>query len=95
MPNFNDVARDLVTLNQLADRQVTPALTAGRLPGTVDVDLHVKDAFPLHGSLEVNNRYSADTTPLRINASVNYDNLWQLGHSIGASFQSRRRIRMR
>jgi len=87
VPNFNDVTRDLVTLNQLADRQVTPALTAGRLPGTVDVDLNVKDSPPLHGTLEINNRYSADTTALRINASINYDNLWQLGHSIGTSFQ--------
>jgi hemolysin activation/secretion protein len=87
VPNFNDVTRDLVTLNQLADRQVTPALTAGRLPGTVDVDLNVKDSPPLHGSLEVNNRYSADTTPLRVNGSVSYDNLWQLGQTVGASFQ--------
>ena len=47
----------------------------------------VKDTLPLHGSLELNNRYSADTTPLRVNGSVSYDNLWQLGHSIGFSFQ--------
>jgi len=85
--NFNDVTRDLVALNQLSDRRVTPTLSAGRLPGTVDVDLNVKDSFPLHGSVEVNNRYSADTTPLRVNGSVSYDNLWQLGHSIGGSFQ--------
>ncbi|MDB6080533.1 MAG: hemin-binding protein, partial [Akkermansiaceae bacterium] len=38
-------------------------------------------------SLELNNRYSADTTPLRLNGSLNYDNLWQLGHSLGLSFQ--------
>jgi len=50
--------------------------------------LNVKDTLPLHGSLEINNRYSADTTPLRINGSVSYDNLWQLEHSIGFSFQS-------
>jgi hemolysin activation/secretion protein len=87
VPNFNEVAKDIVTLNQLSDRHVSPALTAGRLPGTVDVDLNVKDTPPLHGSVEINNRYSADTTPLRVNASVSYDNLWQLGHSIGASFQ--------
>lgn len=85
--NFNEVTQDLVILNQLSDRRVTPALTAGRLPGTVDVDLNVKDSAPLHGSVELNNRYSADTTPLRVNGSVSYDNLWQLGHSIGGSFQ--------
>jgi hemolysin activation/secretion protein len=87
VPNFNDVQKDLVTLNQLPDRQVTPTLSAGRLPGTVDVNLNVKDSPPLHGSLELNNRYSVDTTPLRINASASYDNLWQLGHSISGSFQ--------
>ena len=87
IPNFNEVTKDLVTLNQLSDRHVSPALTAGRLPGTVEVDLNVKDSPPLHGSVELNNRYSSDTTPLRVNGSVSYDNLWQLGHSIGASFQ--------
>jgi hemolysin activation/secretion protein len=87
VPNFNNVSKDIVTLNQFPDRRVTPSLRAGETPGTVDVDLNVKDSMPLHGSLEINNRYSANTTPLRINGSVNYDNLWQLGHSIGASFQ--------
>ena len=42
---------------------------------------------PLHGSLELNNRYSADTPSLRLNASLSYDNLWQLGHAIGGSVQ--------
>jgi hemolysin activation/secretion protein len=86
-PNFSQVTHDLATLNNLPDRQVTPVVRPGEAPGTVDVDLNVKDTFPLHGSLELNNRYSADTTPLRVNGSVSYDNLWQLGHSIGFSFQ--------
>jgi hemolysin activation/secretion protein len=77
----------LVALNQLSDRRITPTVRAGEIPGTVDVDLNVKDTMPLHGSLELNNRYSADTSPLRVNGSISYDNLWQLGHSIGASFQ--------
>jgi len=86
-PNFTQVTHDLVALNQLSDRRVTPTLRAGEIPGTVDVDLNVQDTPPLHGSLELNNRYSANTTPLRINGAVNYDNLWQLEHSIGFSFQ--------
>ena len=53
----------------------------------MDIDLNVKDKLPLHGSAELNNRASADTKPLRVNASLSYDNLWQLGHSVGASFQ--------
>ena len=87
VPNFSQVARDLVGLNQNPDREVTPIPRAGAVPGTVDFDLNVKDTPPLHGSLELNNRYSAYTTPLRINGSVSYDNLWQLGHTAGASFQ--------
>jgi hemolysin activation/secretion protein len=85
--NFNDVQREIVALNQLPDRQVTPSLRPGEEPGTVDVDLTVVDKFPLHGSLELNNRYSADTSPLRLNASLSYNNLWQAGHTLGASFQ--------
>ena len=85
--NFNDVQRDIVALNQLADRKVTPSIRAGAEPGTVDVDLNVEDRLPLHGSVEINNRRSANTTPLRVNASANYNNLWQLGHSVGASVQ--------
>ena len=87
VPNFNDVSREIVGLNQMADRRVTPSLRAGVEPGTVDVDLEVKDTFPLHGSIELNNRYSANTTPLRLNGSISYNNLWQLGHTAGFSFQ--------
>lgn len=85
--NFKEITRDIINLNQLPDRQVTPSLRPGMEPNTVDVDLTVKDTFPLHGSLELNNRYSADTTELRLNGAVSYNNLWQLGHSAGASFQ--------
>ncbi len=86
--NFNDVSRDIVSLNQLPDRQVTPTLIRpGDEPGTVDIDLNVKDKLPLHGSVELNNRYSADTTPLRINGALSYNNLWQAGHTLGVNFQ--------
>ena len=87
VPNFNDVTRDIVALNQHPDRRVTPELRAGLEPGTVDIDLTVKDKFPLHGNVELNNRSSPDTSELRLNASLSYSNLWQLGHSIGGSFQ--------
>jgi hemolysin activation/secretion protein len=86
-PNFSQVTRDLTVLNQSPDRVITPTLKAGVVPGTVDVDLNVKDTPPLHGSIELNNRYSPDTSALRLNGSVSYDNLWQLEHSVGFSFQ--------
>lgn len=87
VPDFNKVSDDIVALNQLPDRKVTPALRAGVTPGTVDVDLNVEDTFPLHGSLELNNRYSSDTSKLRLNGNLRYDNLWQLGHSLSLGYQ--------
>ncbi len=87
VPNFTDVTRDIVTLNQWPDRRVTPALRAGVTPGTVDVDLNVEDKAPLHASVELNNRKSPNTTALRLNSTVHYDNLWQLGHSLSFSYQ--------
>ncbi|MBK0795175.1 ShlB/FhaC/HecB family hemolysin secretion/activation protein, partial [Escherichia coli O25b:H4-ST131] len=53
VPNFTDVTKDIVSLNQWPDRRVTPALRAGVAPGTVDVDLNVEDKAPIHASLEV------------------------------------------
>jgi hemolysin activation/secretion protein len=87
VPNFNDVTRDIVGLNQWPDRRVTPALRAGVTPGTVDVDLNVEDKVPLHASLELNNRQSPNTSATRLLGTVRYDNLWQLGHSFSFSYQ--------
>ena len=87
VPNFNDVKRELIGLNSMPDLRVTPEFKPGAEPGTVDVDLVVQDSLPFHASLELNNRYSANTTPLRLDASAHYDNLWQLGHTIGFGFQ--------
>jgi hemolysin activation/secretion protein len=85
--NFNDVTRDIIALNQLPDRRVEPKLTPSGEPGVYDIELMVKDKFPLHGNVELNNRNSANTTDLRLNASLSYANLWQRGHTIGASYQ--------
>lgn len=87
VPNFKDVQRDIVALNQWPDRRVTPEVKAGATPNTVDVDLNVEDTLPLHGSIELNNRNSSGTTSQRLSASLRYDNLWQRGHSISLSGQ--------
>jgi hemolysin activation/secretion protein len=87
VPNFNDVTKDIVSLNQWPDRKVTPALRAGVTPGTVDVDLNVEDTVPVHGNVEVNNRESPNTSALRVTSTVHYDDLWQLGHSFSFSYQ--------
>jgi hemolysin activation/secretion protein len=88
VPDFTQVQKNLVALNSQADRKVTPALKAGTTPGTVDIDLVVDDHLPLHGSLELNDRRSQDTTDLRSVATLSYDNLWQAGHSLSMSFQT-------
>lgn len=88
VPHFPDVEKDVIALNRKADLRVTPEFKPGAVPGTVDVELVVEDQFPLHASVELNNRYSANTTPLRLDASVRYDNLWQLGHTLGLAFQT-------
>jgi hemolysin activation/secretion protein len=86
-PNFNDVNREVVALNsQSADIEVTPQLKAGSQPDHIDVDLAVADKRPLHGGLELNNNYSRDTDPLRVQANVSYGDLWHLGHSISAYY---------
>jgi len=64
------------------DMQAIPILKAGRDPGSVEIELRVKDKRPLHGSLELNNHYSANTSKSRLEGSVSYDNLWQKFHSI-------------
>jgi len=64
------------------DLQAVPVLKAGRYPGTMEIELRVKDKLPLHGSLEWNNHYSANTTSSRLEGSISYDNLWQKFHSI-------------
>ena len=91
VPNFKEVEKELVRLNlpnRFSGREVKPELKPSvRVPDTFEVDLNVKDSLPLHGSLELNNRYSPDTTELRVNGSLSYSNLWQAGHTVGFSFQ--------
>lgn len=70
------------------DLEVTPILKAGSEPGTVAVDLKAKDHVPLHGSLEVNNRYTADTTPTRLTGSLSYDNMFQRDESLSLQYQT-------
>lgn len=87
VPHFPTVQKQLATVNRGTDRQVAPVLRPGKSPGKVEVDLKVQDHSPFHGGIELNNRYSANTTHTRLNGSMRYDNLWQSDHSLGISFQ--------
>lgn len=89
VPNLPEVQRQLNELNRrTGDRAVIPVLRPGKTPGTVELELKVKDEFPLHGSLEYNNRYSAGTTHSRLLGSVRYDNLFQREHSLALLYQA-------
>ena len=88
VPHLPEVQKELAALNSSTpDRVITPVLRPGLTPGKVEVELKVKDELPLHGSLDINDRYTADTTRLRLNGTLRYDNLWQREHSISVSYQ--------
>lgn len=86
VPHFPTVQADIARLNRTSDKRVTPVLKAGKVFGTVDVDLKVEDSLPVHASLELNDKYSQDTTRLRLSGMVRYDNLWQREHSLSLNF---------
>jgi hemolysin activation/secretion protein len=87
VPNFNEMQQQLSDLGRAsADREITPILAAGETPGTMAVELKVKDELPLHGSLEVNNKQSVNTKVGRLEAGLSYDNLFQRGHALGLNW---------
>lgn len=88
VPNFPQMQKELAALNRSADRKITPVLRPGKTPGTVEVDLKVKDTLPFHGNVELNDRYSQDTTRTRLTASGRWDNLWQKQHGLGITVQT-------
>ncbi len=86
VPHFPTVQQELAALGRTPDRRATPLLRPGKLPGKLEVELAVEDALPLHGSIELNNRQSPDTSHRRIEAGLRYDNLFQKGHSLGFNY---------
>ena len=74
--------QELNSLNSLSsDLRVVPVLKQGDEPGSVGIELKVKDQLPMHGEIEYNNYASANTSPTRLSASIGYDNLWSKFHS--------------
>jgi hemolysin activation/secretion protein len=88
VPDFNEVQKELALANHSQDLHVTPVLRASATPGQVDVELDVQDTLPLHATLEVNNRYSANTSQVRLIGQVSYDNLFQSNQSLSVQYQT-------
>lgn len=89
VPRSDDMQAQFVSLNRLsADRSATPLMRPGRVPGTVDFEVKVKDTLPLHGAVEMNDNNNENGVRLRSSVSLRYDNLWQRAHSLGFQYQT-------
>lgn len=89
IPDLPALQAQLAKINrQSPDRVVTPVLRAGRTPGTVDVELKVQDSLPIHANVEVNDRYTADTSQTRVSTNLSYNNLFQRFHSLSLQYQT-------
>jgi hemolysin activation/secretion protein len=49
--------------------------------------------LPVHGSVDVNDRYTANTSRTRVGLNLSYDNLWQKFHSLSLQYQTAPRER--
>ncbi len=68
--------KELGAVNGNPDLKVAPVLKPGTEPGTVDLELKVKDRLPVHGKLEGDNRGPITTPQNRLLAEVQHTNLF-------------------
>ncbi|MFT3858870.1 MAG: ShlB/FhaC/HecB family hemolysin secretion/activation protein [Aquabacterium sp.] len=86
VPYFPQMQEELNAL-QRSDLQLTPLISAGTRPDQIQVELKVEDKPSVTGNIELNNKQSFNTRRGRLEALLAYNNLWQLGHSAGFSWQ--------
>jgi hemolysin activation/secretion protein len=84
--NSFDFQPQLDRANANRDRQIYPIIAPGAEPGTTDLELKVKDRLPLHVRTEFNNNSTPNTPDRRLDTSIQYNNLWQLNHQLGAQY---------
>jgi hemolysin activation/secretion protein len=77
---------ELDRANGNRDRQIYPRIDPGPEPNTSSLVLEVKDRFPFHAKIELNNQSTPGTPPIRLNTSFVYNNLWQREHSAGFQY---------
>ncbi len=84
--NSHVFQRDLDQANANRNRQIYPAVGPGPDPGTTELTLKVKDRLPLHARGELDNLATPGTPDTRAVFNMEYDNLWQLEHTLGVSY---------
>lgn len=89
VPQLTRLQGEITQVNTRSpDLTVVPVLKAGPVPGTADLSMRVQDHLPFHGSIEVNNQYTADTTPNRLLVSLSYDNMFGRQDTLSAQYLS-------
>lgn len=68
--------KELAAVNGNPDLNVAPVLKPGSEPGTVDLELKVKDRLPVHGKLEADNKGPITTPQDRLVAEIQHTNLF-------------------
>ena len=68
--------KDLAAVNGNPDLNVAPVLKPGTVPGTVNLELKVKDRLPVHGKLEADNKGPITTPRYRLLAEIQHANLF-------------------
>jgi hemolysin activation/secretion protein len=77
---------ELDRANNNIDRQIYPSVSPGDDPGMTDLTLKVKDRLPLHAHIEINDKATPGTPPLRVDTSAQYNNLWQTEQQFGLEY---------
>ena len=78
--------RELDAANSGRDMQIYTLIGPGPEPDTSALNLRIKDRVPVHGRLEVDNYNIPNSLALRMNANVQYDNLWNMDHQLGFQY---------
>lgn len=86
MLNSHVFQTELDAANANRDRQIYPVIGPGVDPGTSELTLKVKDRFPIHGRVEINNAATPGTPDSRVNANAQYGNLWNHEHQVGVQY---------
>lgn len=85
--SYADLRRALAYFNKKQDLKVTSLLKPGREPKTTDLELDVKDKFPIHLGADVNNLGTNDTGKNRFGISLSDSNVFGLMDELSTHFQ--------